>query len=199
MGTREIHKYKQALLVIDMQNDFVLSGSPVCVEGAYKTLGTIKKLLNHFREKGQPVIFLKREYRPDGSDIEITRLKDFRDKGKYLLPGTEGSRIIKELTPDEGEFIIVKNRFSGFMNTELDFILRRLHINTLVICGTQYPNCIRATAYDGLSLDYYVTVVTDATSAATDEIARANIRDMRNIGINCISLKEYLGEEGAGC
>ncbi len=192
MEKKEFITDQQALLVIDMQNDFVQPGAPACVEGAYKTIGTVKNLLDHFREKGNPVIFLKREYRADGIDIELTRFDDFITNRKYLVPGTEGGNIIEELTPLKGEYIIVKKRFSGFMNTELDIILRRLGIHKLVISGTQYPNCIRATAYDGIALDYYVTVITDATSAATDDIAEANIQDMRNIGINCMSLKEYI-------
>jgi nicotinamidase-related amidase len=185
----------QAIIITDMQNDFVLPGAPASVVGAMKTITFIRELLDYFRRKRYPVIYLKREYRADGSDIEITRYRDFIENKKYLVPGTDGSRIIKELEPAEGEHVIVKNRFSGFMNTELDFILRRLNITRLVICGTQYPNCIRATAYDAISLDYKVTVITDATSATSEEIAESNIRDMKNVGIDCITLKEYFCNE----
>ncbi|HKK43663.1 MAG TPA: isochorismatase family cysteine hydrolase [Bacteroidales bacterium] len=198
MKNIEYNNKKQVLIITDMQNDFVLPEAPACVEGAYRTIGTVKKLLDHFRKQIKPVIFLKREYRADGSDIEKNRFDDFMTNRKYLLPGTEGCKIIKELTPVEGEYVIIKKRFSGFMKTELDLILRRLKVRDLVICGTQYPNCIRATAFDGISLDYNVTVITDATSAASDEIAETNIRDMKNVGINCISLQEYLREDDKG-
>jgi len=73
------------------------------------------------------------------------------------------------------------------MNTELDFILRRLEVESIVVCGVQYPNCIRATVFDGVALGYDVTLVTDATAAQTEEIAQANIVDIRNIGVECIS------------
>jgi len=53
----------------------------------------------------------------------------------------------------------------------------------------QYPNCIRATVFDGVALGYDVTLVTDATAAQTEEIAQANIVDIRNIGVECISTK----------
>jgi len=76
-----------------------------------------------------------------------------------------------------GEYRVVKNRFSGFMNTELDFMLRRLKVETLAVCGTQYPNCIRATVFDAVSLGYETIVITDATSAKTPQIAKANILD----------------------
>ena len=183
---------KSALLIIDMQNDFVLPGAPACVAGAYSTIPSIKRLLDCFREKKLPVFHVYREYRSDGSDIENVRLNEFLTEKKYVVPGTKGAEIVEELKPLENEYRIVKQRFSAFMNTELDFMLRRLGISKIVVCGTQYPNCIRATVYDGISYNYNVTVVTDATSAATPEIAEANITDMKNIGVNCITLEEFL-------
>ncbi|MDY4153474.1 MAG: isochorismatase family protein, partial [Treponema sp.] len=65
-----------------------------------------------------------------------------------------------------------------------------LKIKNVVISGTQYPNCIRGTATDAMSYDYDVIVVTDCCSAKTPEIANANIIDMKNMGIKCITLEE---------
>ncbi len=109
---------------------------------------------------------------------------------KYAVPNTIGCEIVKELTPLKNEYRIIKNRFSGFMNTELDLMLRRLQIVNIIITGTQFPNCIRATAFDATALGYDVTVITDATSAATEEIAISNIIDLENIGINCIKASQ---------
>ncbi len=178
---------KTALFIIDMQNDFVLAESPCCIAGAKVTIPNILNVLNKFRDKGLPVFHIVREYREDGSDIEKFRYKEFTEGKKYAVPNTTGCEIIEELKPKNGEYRIIKNRFSGFMNTELDLILRRQRITNIVITGTQYPNCVRATAFDAMALGYDVTVVTDATSAATEEIARANITDLENIGISCIS------------
>jgi len=185
---------KPALLIIDMQNDFVLPGSPARVDGAFATVRRVGELLNHFRSKGLPVFHIVREYRADGSDIEISRRDAFMKGTKYAVPGTDGVKIIEDLTPMDGEYKIVKQRFSAFLGTELDLVLRSLGIGRLVICGTQYPNCIRATAYDGLSYGYDTLVITDATSASTDEIAEANIRDMLNVGIQCMPFADYLRE-----
>ena len=71
----------------------------------------------------------------------------------------------------------MKNRYSCFMNTELDFMLRRLGVTCLVICGTQYPNCIRASIFDAVCHGYRVVNIIDATSAQTPDVAEANIRD----------------------
>jgi len=183
---------KTALLIIDMQNDFVLPGSPACISGAYETIDAVKKLLDFFRITKKPIFHITREYRNDGSDIEITRYENFIAGAKIAIPNTNGSKIIDKLQPIEGEYTIIKNRFSGFMNTELDFILRRLEITDVIICGTQYPNCIRATAYDSISYGYKTKIIKDATSAANKEIAEANITDLQNVGIPCITINEFI-------
>lgn len=183
---------KDALVIIDMQNDFVLPGSPACVAGAHDTVPSIKRLLDFFRLNKLPVFHVVREYRADGSDIERNRLDGFLRKSRYLVPGTRGCEIVDPLRPIEGEYRIVKNRYSCFMNTELDFMLRRIGVTHLVVCGTQYPNCIRATIFDAVCYGYHVINIIDATSAQTQEIAQANIVDIRNIGVACISLDEFI-------
>jgi len=183
---------KYALIIIDMQNDFVLPGAPACVAGAYVTITCIKRALDFFRTHHFPVFHVIREYRADGSDIEFFRLPDFLNNKRYGVPGTKGCDIVDDLSPVEGEYRIIKNRFSGFMNTELDFMLRRVRATHLVICGTQYPNCVRATIFDAIAYGYPVINITDATSAQTQQIAEANIVDLKNIGVNCISFEEFL-------
>jgi nicotinamidase-related amidase len=182
---------KITLIIIDMQNDFVLPGAPACVKGAIATIPHIRKVLDYFRTKGLPVFHIVREYRPDGSDIEFTRRDSFLKQKTYVVPGTKGCEIVESLKPLAGEYRIVKQRFSAFMNTELDLILRRLGVTHLAVCGTQYPNCIRTTIYDAVSYGYHVINITDATSAQTTEIAAANILDITNIGVECVPLNEF--------
>lgn len=182
---------RYALIVVDMQNDFVMPGSPLRVAGAKATLPVIVKVLKTFRDHKLPIFHVVREYRPDGSDIEITRLANFIETSKGLVPGTRGCEIVEELRPVPGEYKLIKNRFSAFMNTELDFMLRRLDINHIIICGTQYPSCIRATAFDAICYGYHTTILTDGTSAKTAEIAESNIRDMKDVGIECIESSEF--------
>ena len=183
---------RHGLVIVDMQNDFVLPGAPAEVAGAASTIPRIREVLEAFRKLGWPIFHVYREYREDGSDIEVTRWKEFMEGRKYGVPGTKGCEIVTELTPQPGEYRIMKNRFSAFMNTELDFMLRRLGISHVAVCGTQYPNCIRTTVYDGVAYGYQVTLLTDATSAKTPEIAEANIRDMQEIGVHCVTVEEFL-------
>lgn len=179
-----------ALLIVDMQKDFAEPAPDGSVSGVTAVAPMAARALSFFREREWPVFHIVREYRVDGSDIEWVRLSTFMNECKCVVPGTRGAEVIDELAPTDGEYRIVKPRFSAFMQTELDFMLRRLGVEHIVICGIQYPNCIRTTAYDGICFDYRVTVLTDATWGATPAICQANIIDMRNIGINCMTCDE---------
>lgn len=182
------------LLIIDMQNDFVLPPpeGKARGRGALETVPRIAGALEYFRRNRCPVYHIIRQHSPDGSDVERFRRESFLANGGYTLPGSHGSEIVEPLKPRPGETVIIKKRFSGFMNTPLDLMLRNLDNPHLVICGTQYPNCIRMTVFDAVSLGYPVTLLTDATSAHTREIAENNIRDIREIGVSCITLEEYI-------
>jgi nicotinamidase-related amidase len=182
---------KPALLVVDMQNDFVMPDAPACVKGALATVPRVRAALDHFRLHSLPIFHAFRGYRADGSDVEGTRLPAFKGGHPFVVLGTPGAEIVAALAPLPGEYRIAKPRFSAFLGTPLDFILRRLAVSHVVICGTQYPHCIRATAYDAISFDYAVTILTDATSAASPAVEQANIHDMRSIGIRCVTLEEF--------
>ena len=183
---------RSALLIIDMQNDFVLPGAPMEVAGAMATVTNIAGVLNRFRQSQQPVFHVVREHRADGSDVDRFRQSGFESGLTFVVPGTNGCEIVDDLAPIDSDYRLVKPRFSAFMQTELDFMLRRLQIDQLVICGTQYPNCIRATVLDAVSLDYQVTLVTDSCSAQTKAIAAANITDISNVGAKCVTTATWL-------
>ena len=186
-----MNEHNCALMIIDMQHDFAVPGGACEVAGAHATIPVIRKILALFRNLGRPVFHIVREYRSDGSDVEISRQDTLKTR-PMVVPGTPGVRIAPGLEPIEGECRIVKQRFSAFMFTELDLILRRKGITHLVVTGTQLPFCLRATLFDGLSLGYHMTLLTDASSSRTQEIHLANIRDIRDAGMACVTVEEYL-------
>ena len=175
-----------------MQNDFVLPNMSATISGAYKTLPKIKQLLDFFRRNKLPVIHVIRTYKSDFSNVEITRINEFKQGNSYAVEGTKGCEIIDELKPLNHEKTVIKNRFSAFMDTTLKKTLEEFRVTNMIICGTQYPTCIRATAMDGIAYDYHVTVAIDATSAANNEIADANIIDLKNMGVHCLNVNEIV-------
>jgi len=183
---------KTALLIIDMQNGFCLPGAPFQVPGALEVAGKIKEVLAACRAHGLPVVHVFRLYRADGSDVELTRYEDFVRAGTPLGQGTGSAEILSELKPVAGEYLVVKRRWSAFFQTELDLLLRRLGVDHVVVTGVQTPNCIRATAWDANSLDYEVTILENATGAKTEEVHRANLFDMKNIGIRIMDSAAFI-------
>ncbi len=177
------------------QGDFVLPEILEANQKAFDIVPKIQEALSFARANHWPVFYIVREYRDNASDVEKIRIEDFKAR-KRAVPGTFGCEIVEALKPEQGEYRVVKWRFSGFMHTELDLLLRRLLVQHVVVCGTQLPNCVRATVYDAVTLDYYVTVIKDAVAARTDEVHRANIVDIENLGVKCKTWAEFVKDNG---
>lgn len=185
---------KSAFIIIDMQRGFTDAGSPLCIAGAASTVSAISAAAETARSKGIPVFFVKRAYRADGSDVENTRYKCWKTAENVLAPGSSGPFSAEEpegLEIQPGDYTIIKPRFSAFFQTELDLILRRLGVRNIILAGTTTPNCIRTTAYDGISLDYNVIIIEDCCSSQTDAIQHANVEDMVRAGVTAISSAEF--------
>lgn len=192
---------KPALLIIDMQNGFLNPESPLCIKGARATVPACARVIKACRRSGIPVIFINRAYRADGSDVEHTRRSVWEAGGKPLTPGSTGP-ISVENPPEFGrgpqDYEIVKPRYSAFFQTPLDLLLRRLGADTVLLTGTTTPNCIRTTCYDAISLDYRVVVLEDCCSSNTEEIQRANLLDMANVGAAVRTSGDFLRELDGG-
>lgn len=185
---------RSALLVIDMENAFISKDSPLCNPMAAAMVPACVAAVNSARAKNIPVFFVKRIYRGDGSDVEHTRYRSWEAGGRPLGPSSTGGRSAQApagLRPVRGDYTIIKPRFSAFFQTELDLILRRLQVRTVILCGTATPNCIRTTAYDAVSLDYNVLLLTDCCSSATREIQDANMADMERTGMRLMTGAEF--------
>lgn len=159
--------------------------------GAKATIPAIADLVKFGKSKGWKIVYIVREHRTSGVDVDAPRIPLFTDgKTGYCVPGTWGGAIVDGLSPEKDDLIVAKSRNSAFFATNLDLILRRMGVKTVVLAGTQYPNCVRGTANDAMSYDYETIICTDCCSAKTPEVAEANIFDMKNMGITCISLDE---------
>ena len=188
---------KTALIVIDMENAFIDPESPLCIRNALATVPACGRVIRKARERNIPVFFVNRIYRRNGSDVEFTRYQSWYDGGRYLAPDSTGPLSIDvpvEFKPQPGDYTIVKPRFSAFFQTELDLILRRLGVTTVILTGTTTPNCIRTTCYDGISMDYNILIIEDCCSSNTEEIQRVNMEDMARVGAVITSAEEFLQE-----
>ncbi|CAF1934061.1 unnamed protein product [Brassica napus] len=198
VGTMAERWTNTALLVIDMQqNDFIEEGSVTQVKGGKAIVRNVIRVVELARQRGVLVVWVVREHDPQGRDVEIFRRHHYRsEKVGPVVKGTLGSKLVDGLNiREEEDYKIVKTRFSAFFGTHLHSFLQTSGVTKLVIAGVQTPNCIRQTVFDAVELDYPdVTVIVDATAAATPEIHTANILDMRNIGVKTPTLHEWSEE-----
>jgi nicotinamidase-related amidase len=148
---------KTALVVVDMQNDFVSEGGTLRVPDATATVPVIASLLARARASDMRVVFTQ-DTHTDG-DPEWSIWPEHARKGSW------GWQIIDALAPGEGETVIRKLRYDGFYGTPLDHLLRLWGITTLIVCGTVANICVHYTAASAALRWYEVIIPRDATSA----------------------------------
>ena len=195
------------LLTIDVQLDTTVRDAPLEIPGTLGALPFIQHVVKEFREQNLPIIHVVRLYRSDGSNVDMCR-KSAIEKGKQVLvPGTLGSELMNELKPDtkirldpdlllsgklqqigSAEWIMYKSRWGAFYQTPLEEHLHRLGINTLVICGCNFPNCPRTTLYEASERDFKVVLIKDATSVIYD----FGIRELENIGTRVMNTSDCI-------
>lgn len=193
---------KSAMIVIDMERGFIEPESAHCIRTAKATVPACSKAMAMAREKGIPVFLVNRIYRADGSDVESTRYHAWVAGGKAMTPGSTGIlsyEMPEGMEPQPGDYTLIKPRFSAFFQTELDLILRRLRVETVILIGTTTPNCIRTTCYDGISLDYNVVILPECCSSQTEEIQRVNMEDMERVGAKLLSMEEFASYDASNC
>jgi nicotinamidase-related amidase len=150
---------KTAVIVVDMQNDFVKEGGKLVVPDAVSTLPAIQSLLGKARNAGV-AIFYTQDTHHDGDP-------EWAIWGEHCRAGTWGHAIVDELAPHPGDRIIQKVRYDGFYGTSLDHELRVRGIRHLVIVGTMANICVLHTAGSAALRYYDVVVPVDGISALT--------------------------------
>jgi nicotinamidase-related amidase len=165
MQVDRIDPDRTAMIVVDMQNDFVAAGAAMETPAARAMVPKLAEALKMCRSAGIRVIYTAHVHRRDGSDMGL--FDDMHPpiaKRAALVDGTPGVDIYPELAPQPGEHVIKKHRYSGFFGTDLDIILREWKVDTVIIAGTTTENCCHATARDAMFRNYRVVFLSDATA-----------------------------------
>jgi biuret amidohydrolase len=159
-----IEPSKTAIVVVDMENDFVAPGAKLQSAQATSFVPTLAGLLKSSREKGVRVIYTTHAHRRDGCDMGLFRdlYPPIADR-TALIDETPGIDIYPALAPAPGEHVIKKHRYSAFFGTDFDIILRQWGIDTVVVTGTTTENCCHATARDAMFHNYRVVFLSDVT------------------------------------
>jgi len=176
-----------ALIVVDMQNDFVTSGGALLVGDAARTVPAIRRLLDLARQAGMAVFFTQDTHDPGDPEFAIW--------GQHVLRGSWGWRIVDDLAPREGERVIQKLRYDGFFGTSLDHELRLRRAETVIICGTVANICVLHTAGSAALRGYRVILPVDAVSAITPFDLHASIRQVSFLYRGVVTTSEGITAE----
>lgn len=161
-----------AVLVVDVQNDFVHEKGSLAQAGRdvapmQAVISNISNLVKAARSADVPVIWVRTEHNPwTNSSAWVNRLANKQDLQRHpiCVGGTWGADLY-ELTPEYSEPVVTKHRYSAFVDTDLDLILRSMEIRRLLISGVTTNVCVESTARDGAMRDYFVTLLADCMAA----------------------------------
>ena len=169
---------KMALLIIDMQYDFLAEGAPVFCIGGLEMIPRVQQLANACRKQNIPVIYTREVHRPSG--IDMGRELDGNEPD-HCLDGSKGAEIHQDLTPNQGDYLVNKVRYDAFLGTELVFLLNGLGIfpgDTLIVCGVASNVCVHYTSAGAHQRDYRIKVVEDCCAGSSIEEHEAAMRQV---------------------
>ena len=185
-----------ALIVVDMQFDFCHPDGAEALMGADVHLAApmaqrLKALLTEARAVSMRTIFVRTHHSPwTSSDVWLSRGggRHAHATVPLCLPGTWGSdfydglepRSHPDCSPESSDFVVTKHRYSAFVGTDLELVLRSQRIKTLIMTGTASDGCVEATARDGFHRDHAIVYVSDCSVASTEAKHQACLQRVRS-------------------
>ena len=148
---------RTALVVVDMQNDFVKAGGALQVADAEATIPVIRGLIELAETHGMRVVYSQDTHREGDPEWEIWP--------EHAREGSWGWEIVEDLAPKAEATVVRKVRYDAFYGTHLDHFLRLWGVDTVIVCGTVANICVHYTAASAALRWYRVVIPRDATSA----------------------------------
>ena len=184
----EFERDKTALVIVDMQNDFVREGAAMEVPDARGTIHPIQSLIKMARQNKMPVIYTKFvagpkrtflwEWSPEIPDDNCC-IRGFK-RGYRDVPGElECTDIVGELYPEPGDYVFEKYNYSAFRNSPLKDILLGNHCDALIVAGTVTQLCVGDTVHDAAQEHFKVLVASDSVSSYSDLQQRAALESFQ--------------------
>jgi nicotinamidase-related amidase len=176
-----------ALVIVDMQNDFVRVGAPLEVPDARATIPAHLDLIRAFRRAGRPVVYTKFisrpgyyllwEWSPACRPPTKCCWKDHRRLYPDIAAERECTDVIDELTPAVGDLIVEKHGYGSFHETDLEGRLRAMGVEALCLTGTVTQICVEETAREAFHRGFRTTVVEDAVSSFAPDLHAATLKN----------------------
>jgi nicotinamidase-related amidase len=194
----EVVSGKCALLVIDMQEEFVKPGwTPFWVPQATRRIPAIKKLIRFSRSKGLPVIYTAfgpTHHFLDRPKTGETMPNRYRQTGIEHYSWFKKAKIWHELAPRPGDTVILKPSYGAFYDTPLETILKNLEKDTVIICGTQTNFCCGTTARQAYERGFKVVFGSDVTATDDPAMQEPELKVLRKGFARVLSSAEIIRE-----
>ncbi len=178
---------KPALLIVDMQNDFVRVGAPMEVPQARDTISQHQQLIQHFRKNRLPIAYtrflagpehrLLWEFSPKLAPPTLACHAGHRRFYADIHKTLECTAIIDELTPKREDVVIDKLGYGAFHGTKLDDTLRQRGVESLIVTGTVTQICVEETAREAFHYEYKTTLVSDAVSSYLPDLHSSTLKN----------------------
>lgn len=179
-------KERAALVVVDMQNDFVQVGGSLEIADARTKIPAIIKLIKESRKLDLPVIFIKFIGSPNKTIIwnwspaisPPTKCCWKNHKRYYpeLKKELYVADIIPELPVKPEDYIVEKYSYGAFYNTNLEDVLRALNKNQIIVCGAAMPICINDTVTGAFERQFEVLLAEDASASFSEEYRKFSLQ-----------------------
>lgn len=181
-ATFEIIKEKTAVLIVDMLDEFVIpKWTPYWIPAATEQVPRIKKLIKTCRSEGVALIYTAFVNHPLGFDMPrgADYIPLYQGDIEYLGKLFVKQSVYAEIAPDAEDIIIMKPTYDAFFGTKLDLVLKKIGIETTVICGTMTNYCCGATARSAFMHGYNVVFGSDINSTDLPEMHEAELKTLR--------------------
>ncbi len=187
-----------ALLVVDMQHDFVSTEGSCYNIGAEHTVAPTAAAIAAMRANSLPVIWTIEAHRPSGIDTGLERSDDCVFP-EHTIEGTPGIEIVPDLAPHADDLLVKKRRYNCFLGTELELLLKELAVDTLLVTGVSSDVCVHWTVGEAFQRDFHVRVLEDCVAGNSVELHEASLLIMRSLvsGEQAFNSADLLAELGA--
>ena len=174
---------KTALLVVDMQNAFMLPGvAHTLCPMAQEIVPNVNRLAEAMRETGGTVVWIKTTFTAEtlknwSTYYDLSKPEQNLKRAEALAAGSKGHALWAELDAQAGDLTVEKQRFSAFIqgSSNITEVLRERAIDTVVITGTVTGVCCESTARDAMMMNFKTIMVSDGCAAMTDEDHNASL------------------------
>ncbi len=172
------------LIVVDVQNDFCSPKGAAAqrgndVAGAMEMVHRLVHLIEEARRVSLPIVYIKTTHsewtdtpswlyrKPEGKDVKTCR------------EGTWGAELYEGIAPLAHERVVIKHRYSAFINTDLNTVLKAKGVESVLVTGVATNVCVETTARDAFMYDYYVTMVSDCSAAYNQPLHESTLVNIR--------------------